>query len=66
MYSSTAIILYSPPMDTGIPKSVKLRKNDKMNAAIRVPKSGRTLVIHKVRSGLSPIILDTVIKFLSI
>ena len=53
-------------MDTGIPKSVKLRKNDKMNAAIRLPKSGRTLVIHKVRSGLSPIIFDTVIKFLSI
>ena len=55
-----------PPTDAGIPKSVKQRKNDWMNEAISVPAKGRKIVIIKVETRLSPMILETIMNFLSI
>ena len=45
MYSCVATTVYCPPIEAGIPKSVKDKKKDKMKAAAIVPIMGRTLVM---------------------
>ena len=50
----------------GMPKVGKLSVNDWISAAPSIPTSGLTAVPGKVRTGPSPITLETMAKFLSI
>ena len=63
--NNVATTSYSPPIDAGIPKSVKLRKKHCITAAAKVPKRGEIIAIQRVLILLSPIILETVMKLLS-
>ena len=65
LYKWMATTSKLPPMEAGMPKSVKLSVNDWINAAPSVPTSGLTAVPRKVRTGPSPITLETMAKFLS-
>ena len=65
-YRTEATTSYCPPTEVGIPKSVKARKKHWTKEAARVPVRGRSRVIQNVFRGLSPIILDTIMYFLSI
>ena len=65
-YKSPAIVLTLPPTDAGIPKSVKLRKNDWIIDVASVPHNGLNTEILKFEKALSPISLDTSPNFLSI
>ena len=59
------MVLTLPPTEAGIPKSVKLKKNDWIMDVASVPHNGLSTEILKFDKALSPISFDTSPNFLS-